>query len=65
LNAYHDITMASDRVLEWSFTGGDRRPEIQFKNERSNGRLRGSHMYEDSVAILTEIADETRFGNRF
>jgi hypothetical protein len=64
-NAYHDITMASEQVLEWSLAGDERRPEVRFKNELSAGRLRGHHIYQDSLAILAEIADGVGFGGTF
>lgn len=64
-NALYDVLRVSRRVEHWAFEGsiGDRNLLVEFSNFRSAGRLRSSHIYSDTEAILQELANETGFGS--
>ena len=59
-NAVHDVTSGNPRTQEWfmSRTRGGPSPQELFKNERSTGRIRPGHAYQDTESVLLEIADE-------
>lgn len=62
LNAVHDYETMSKRFMKWMASPhpGSGRPIInEFKHQRSPGRLRPYHIYEDTEKVLLEIATET------
>lgn len=63
-NAVYDVVRVSRRAYEWAFNAsvGGRRLLVEFANHRSKGRLRSAHIYQDTEAVLQELADETGFG---
>ena len=65
-NALNDIVFSNPGISEWaaSFHKGQLVTEL-FTLERSVGRLRKNHVYEDTVTILREIAEETGDLTRF
>jgi hypothetical protein len=61
-HAIHDIYSMSRRVQEWAFRPRDGQTvDHEFKNLRSRGRLRSGHIYQDSEAVLMEIAKARGF----
>jgi CHAT domain len=61
-HAVHDIYSASPRIQAWAFS---RHRELtvdeEFKNVRSRGRLRPSHIHRDTETVLREMAQERGF----
>lgn len=66
-NAVNDIVWSSAKMMQWATTARlhGRNVLEEFMLHRSNHRLRPTHIYEDTVRILREIAMETGFGEQF
>ncbi|GLY51875.1 CHAT domain-containing protein [Lentzea sp. NBRC 102530] len=65
-NAINDIARGAKGLLSW--LGGGTRGEsavFEFMNNRANGRLRMTHIYEDTEKVLEEIAVEHGIGDKF
>lgn len=63
-NALIDILNGNPHLQQWGHALTPRGlPVLQDFMNRSAGRLRGSHIYEDSERVLTEIADEQGVGD--
>lgn len=59
-NAVLDVLHGAPRMLQWGFSPGPHGqpcPQVEFMSTRANGRLRASHVYEDTEKILIEIAE--------
>jgi len=65
-NVVNDIVDGSPSLKEWSTSAAlSGRPVIvEFMSRRATGRLRSSHVYEDTERVLGEIADEQGQGDR-
>lgn len=64
-NAIHEILNSSQKLKKWAMSK-DRDgaiPFSEFTMKYSVGRLRGSHAYEDTLAILREIAQKSNIIN--
>lgn len=61
-NAVLDVLHGSPRMLEWGFklrsNGPKNSPLAEFMSTRTKGRIRRSHIYEDTENMLIEIAEE-------
>ncbi len=65
-NAVNDVLSGNEAMLRWATDRKDGRSVIEeFMLERSVGRLRGSHIYYDTEAVLSEIAQDRGIGDRF
>lgn len=65
-NAVHDILDGAPAIRNWGYSRRNGVSPIEaFKNERSHGRLSKANIYQDSVAVLQELADEDGTGKRF
>jgi hypothetical protein len=62
-HAVHDVYSASRRVQKWAFSRHrGLTVDEEFKNTRSRGRLRPSHIHRDTETVLLEMARERGFG---
>ena len=65
-NAFNDILFGNNSLREWA---GDSRHApsviIEFMAQRSRGRLRPNHIYDDTIAVLGEIAQNRGVGQKF
>lgn len=65
-NAVHEVVSASRRMRRWAETGDPATDIVaEFKRRRSVGRLRFGRVYQDTEALLEEMADERGFGDVF
>lgn len=65
-NAVNDIVSGNKHLFRWANEGSSGRSVItEFMLHRSHGRLRWSSIYEDSEAILAEIAREQGVERKF
>ena len=65
-NAVNDVLNSNASIRKWGFSHCGKATVLEmFMNERANGRLRLSHVYEDTIQILREIAVESGIGHRF
>jgi hypothetical protein len=65
-NAVAEILTATPKLSEWAGEGEFEQSAItEFMMRRSKGRLRKTHIYEDTEAVLGEIAEERGFGAHF
>lgn len=65
-NAFNDILTANPRLAEWARGESPEESVVQeFMVRRSPGRLRKSHIYEDSEAVLEEIARDRGILEKF
>lgn len=66
-NALHDILSGNSQMDHWANTGRDAISSVQgeFKMKASIGRLRGGHLYEDSINILRDIATQRKMSSKF
>lgn len=64
LNAVNDIVGASRSLQSWAMANSASGLPVlmDFMQNRSVGRLRGPHIYEDTERVLGEIADEMGVG---
>lgn len=66
-NAIHELTATSDRFLNWMHEigkNGTTRIE-DFQLNRCVGRLRKTHIYSDTIAILKEMLEEEGMTGKF
>jgi hypothetical protein len=61
-NAVNEVLDAGPRIKQWAL-----RHDVlsRFMLERSSGRLRTTHVYEDTIELLQEMADEDGVGQEF
>ena len=65
-NAVNDILLGSPGIQRWGFEKNKGVSVVEeFMRKRSRGRLRGGHIYEDTITILQEIADDWGTGVKF
>lgn len=66
-NAIHEITATSKRFQKWMHEPGENGiPRIEdFQLNRCVGRLRRTHIYSDTIAILKEILAEEGMQGKF
>lgn len=65
-NAVNEVLSASESLNKWATAGGHEKSVIhEFMRVRSKGSLRRGHIYEDTEAVLQEIANERGIGRRF
>lgn len=54
-----DVLYGNPKLLEWGHSEAEGTPPVvEFMSNRSVGRLRTSHLYKDTEAILLEIAED-------
>lgn len=54
-----DVLYGNPKLLEWGYSDENGTPPVvEFMGTRSVGRLRTSHLYEDTEAVLLEIAED-------
>lgn len=61
-NAVNEILASGPKMAEWT---RDKQVIRRFMLERSKGRMRARHIYEDTISVLQEMADEDGFGQGF
>lgn len=61
-NAVHEVLSAGPKMARWV---EERDVVTRFKLERSRGRLRPEHVYDDTLNVLREMADEDGAGKMF
>jgi hypothetical protein len=61
-NAVHDILHASRWMTEWAIS---ERVQEEFKLKKSPGRIRLTHLYDDTLAVLRDIAVEHGVQHKF
>jgi hypothetical protein len=66
-NAVNEILFSSKSLISWSVKvkKSGMFPLKQFMLERSVGRIRSNHIYEDTVTVMRELAIEDGFGEHF
>ena len=65
-NAVNEVLSASKRIQRWAMQGSDERSVItEFMLKRSPGNLRLRHIYQDTEAILQQLAQERGLGEHF
>jgi hypothetical protein len=64
-NAVNDIVHSNAQMREWAHNEiQDQDVVYQFMSDRSVGRLRPTHIYRDTEAVLVEMAEERGMGER-
>jgi len=62
-NAVAEVLTATPNLTRWATEGEFEQTALtEFMMRRSQGRLRPTHIYEDTEAVLVEIAEERGFG---
>ncbi|RKH95698.1 CHAT domain-containing protein [Corallococcus sp. AB038B] len=62
-NAVAEVITATPKLSQWATEGTFEESALtEFMMRRSKGRLRRGHIYEDTEALLVEIANERGFG---
>ncbi|MGH2359035.1 MAG: CHAT domain-containing protein [bacterium] len=65
-NAVNDILSGNDQLSSWASQGSREEAVIyQFMSQRSAGRLRKSHIYDDTEAVLCEMVRERGLKGKF
>ncbi|MCG3127430.1 MAG: hypothetical protein CHACPFDD_02290 [Phycisphaerae bacterium] len=65
-NAVHDVLGCCTAAEEWGSSSLNGKPVIAlFKLERSQGRIRLNHVYQDTIAVLDELAAESGILEKF
>ncbi len=65
-NAFTDVLTGNMTLFRWAGEKKNGKTVIEeFMHERSVGRLRRSHIYEDTETILAEIAQDRGIGDKF
>ncbi len=65
-NAVNEILRSNRHIERWAFEDGIERSALhEFMTRRSAGRLRASHIYEDTEQILLEMAKERGVEHKF
>ena len=65
-NALHDILAGNESMRIWASEKKNGQSVIdQCFSERASGKLRPTHIYDDTVALLKEIAHEERIEGKF